>query len=70
MFYKPDGTRYDLILGSNLQKVIVLYILNCALAFLCYEVQVHMVYMKYQDNKIIDNYHWNRNIGEPGEFCS
>ena len=42
-FEKPYGTRYDIILGRYLHKVIGIYILNGALAFTRNEEQVTMV---------------------------
>ena len=44
-FKKYDGTRYELILGSYFQQVIVLYIFNGCLALMWNEVKVTMSVM-------------------------
>ena len=64
-FDKPIGTGYDLILGGDFQKFVVLNILNGNLAIRWHEVQVIMVGMVYYNYIVINDYQWKISIVEP-----
>ena len=64
LFYKPDGIRYETILGRYYQKRIGAYVLNGDLYLIWYKVKVTMVGMGYWNNKIIGDYQRKRTAGE------
>ena len=67
IFDKPDHTRYGFTLGRDFKQYIGLVNINSDLAFICNELQVTIVDIRYYNNTIIYCYQWNRAMGKPEE---
>ena len=68
IFYKREGTKYDLVLGRIFQKSNDLEIFNGALYLSWHKLQTLVVDMGYWNDTMIDGYQWNRAMGETEDF--